>query len=157
MNKLKLGKRPHLTVCWYGRDGQTPTPGYDGGSPIYTERLCFRYRFPHKKGSRYPVGYYHDGYGNDDTVEVRWLWTVEHEFFAPEVTFRPGRLGLKAVAKIAKALEKLGRDSQPEALCEALQAMLVEQVEVAGHFRDDYRSVRLPGEPAMVTIARAAL
>jgi len=157
MNKLKLGKRPQLTVCWYGRDGQTPTPGYDGGDPIYTERLCFRYRYPHLKGSKHPKGFYHDGYGTDDTVEVRYLWTVTHNYFAPEITFRPGRLGIKAVAKITKALEKLGRDPEPEALCEELQAMIVESVPDENGSYNDFRPVRIPGEPAMVTIARAAL
>jgi hypothetical protein len=153
MTERKVGKRPHLTVCWYERQ---ETASMDGG--LYVERLCFRYRYLHLKGSNRPRGYYHDSYDRKATVEVAWLWTEKLGHFRMEVTFEPSRLSIKASEKIATAVAKLNyRDITPEQLCEALEVMIVESVPNDGAAYDDYVSVRQVGEPAMVTLARAAL
>lgn len=158
MGDRKLSKRLYLTVVWQDRHSSRPTPGYDGGSPIYTEYLHFRLRWMHRKGSNRPKGYYHDTFCHDGTVTVRWLWTEEHKHFAPEVTFSPTEDSLRIVRKLTKVMEKIGkRNLEPETLCEALEAMIVESVENEAGAYDDYRPVRLVGEPAMVTLARAAL
>jgi hypothetical protein len=158
MANRKLGKRPHLTVCWYERR-ETSASSYSDGGPIYKERLCFRYRFIHKKGSNRPKGYYHDGFGGyEDTVEVTWAWTEKLGHYACEIHARPSRLGTKAALKILPVMEKIGRSAlTPEKLCEALEVMIVESVEDEGEAYYDYRPVRIVGEPAMLTLARAAL
>ena len=163
MNKRKLSRRLHMTVVWNEGERSDPTPGLNGASPIYSENQHFRLRRKHLKGSNRPMGFYHDTFDYEATVTVRWLWTVEHEHFAPEVSFRPCSLGLQAVQKIATAMAKIGKHKlTPENLCEELGAMIVEsvpdEIDDRGEGRyDDYRPFRLVGEPAMVTLARAAL
>lgn len=155
MADRKLSKRLHLTVTWQDREGTRPTPAYDGGSPIYSEYLHFKLRRMHLRGSNRPRGYYHDAYYHN-AVNIRWLWTEDHGYFAPEITFNPSPRSLKIAKMIIKALEKIER-AKPEELCEALGAMIVERVENEPGMYEDYRPVRLVGEPAMATIARAAL
>ena len=150
---LKLNRRPDLTVCWHER---RETESIDGG--LYVEVLSFRFRYMHKRGSNRPKGYYHDGFGHEDTVTVRWLWTERLEHFACEITYYPTALGIKANRKIGDALLKIGRRaSSPELLCETLEVLIVEDVPNEGDAYDDYRPVRIVGEPCMVTLARAAL
>lgn len=153
----KLTKRTHLVVV----QSDAPyyaSPGYSGG-PIYYFHQYFYLMWKHRKGSNRPEGYFHAPYG-DIKVEVKWLWTEEHEYFAPEIMFRPSKLSNKLVPKVGEALEGLSRqDKGPEGLIEALQATVVEYVDNNGEdgdCYDDYRPLRIPGENAMMTIARYA-
>ena len=160
MNDMKLGRRCYMTVV-QGEKGN-PTPGYEGRIPIYTLRQYFTMRVKHKKGSTRPVGWFHNhGFSSNLTVEVRWLWTEEHQYFAPEITFRPSETGAKVAWKVSQALVSMRRTSedetQPDALADLLGAVTVEYVDdnKEGCW-DDYRPLRVPGEPAMMTIARYA-
>jgi hypothetical protein len=158
MNR-KLTKRTHIT-CVQSDDKCFQQHGYNGSSPIFTYHQWFALRWKHKKGSNRPEGWFHSPYG-DIKVEIRWLWTEEHEYFAPEISFRPHRLSNKLVPKVAEALDNLGRhESSPDGLIEALGATVVQYADdngKNGDCYDDYRPLRVPGEPAMVTLARYAL
>jgi len=162
-DKRKLSKRRYMTVV-QGEKG-SPTPGYNGGSSIYHMHQCFTLRLKHLKGSNRPAGHFHDGYSSrDGSVEIRWLWTEEHGFFAPEMTVRPTELGLKVVAKVGKALRSIpmhgyddDKEDRPTQLIDLLEATVVQYMDdnKEGCW-DDYRPLRIPGEPAMVTLARYA-
>jgi len=157
MAERKTTKRRYMTVV-QGEKGN-PTPGYNSGS-IYSLHQYFTVRYRHRKGSNRPEGWFHQGYSSDTTVEVTWLWTEEHEFFAPKVEFRPTELGMKTAMKVATALRSI-RSAElegPDLLADTLGAVVVEYVDdnKEGCW-DDYRPLRIPGEPAMVTIARHAL
>jgi hypothetical protein len=135
-----------------------PSPSYDGGS-IYRLHQYFRLRLRHLKGSNRPAGYFHNCYGSDAAVTVRWLWTEDNGFFAPEITFRPSSLGVKTATKVGEALRSFGwHEASPDKLVELLSATVVEYIDDQKEgCWDDYRPLYIPGEPAMVTIARAAL
>lgn len=154
MSERNLTKAVFMTVV--ESDKCEPTQGVR--SQIYTVWQYFTPRHKHRKGSNRPAGYFHTGIGSFDAqVTVRWLWTEENGFFAPEITFRPS--GRRTANQVAKALAKVERkDGGPENLSEALGATVVEYVnDNAPGCYDDYRPIRVPGEPAMVTLARAAL
>ena len=158
MTERKTTKRRYMTVV-QGVKGD-PTPGYNGSSSIYKLSQYFTMRFRHRKGSNRPEGWFHQGYSSDTSVEVMWLWTEEHEFFAPKIEFRPTKLGTKTAVLIAGALQSI-RNAElegPELLADTLKAAVVEYVDDRKEgCWDDYRPLRIPGEPAMVTIARHAL
>lgn len=149
----KLTKRTHLTVI-QSDDKSYASRGYR--SDIYHFHQYFALRWKHKKGSNRPEGWFHSPYG-DIKVEVRWLWTEEHEFFAPELSFRPHALATKIAPKIANAIQEGGYKFQPDQLIEALGATVVQYVDdnKEGCW-DDYRPLRVPGENPMLTIARYA-
>jgi hypothetical protein len=156
----KLSKRLYLTVTQSGKCG--PTRGFR--SDIYTVHQDFALRLMHRKGSSRPAGYYHDGFGSYDAkVEVTWQWTDDLGYYAPEISFRPSARALKIVNKIAKALHEIRnkRDVNPDDLTEMLKATVVEYCEDNNRgdpeLYDDYRPIRVPGECAMATLARAAL
>lgn len=154
----KLSKRKYITVVQSGKCERTPS--FSGDSPIYSVYQYVSYRLMHRKGSNRPEGWFHSLWGgSDQTVEIRWLWTEEHKFFAPEISFRPSENGTKLAAVIAKALRKRRHDEKegPEHLIEDLGAYLVEYVnDNKDGCYDDYRVLQAPGEPAMMTIARYA-
>jgi hypothetical protein len=152
----KLSKRQYLTVVC-GQRGE-PTRSIDG-DPIYTERQYFRMMHMHRKGSNRPVGWFHRGYGSDQDVEVRWLYTGKNGYFAPEISFRASKNGIKVATRVANALRKIEHTSRedPEALIEDLAAYIVEYVDDrANGCWDDYRCLRAPTDNEMMVIARAA-
>jgi hypothetical protein len=106
-----------------------PSPSYDGGS-IYRLHQYFRLRLRHLKGSNRPAGYFHNCYG-----------------------------GVKTATKVGEALRSFGwHEASPDKLVELLSATVVEYIDDQKEgCWDDYRPLYIPGEPAMVTIARAAL
>ena len=158
MNKRKTSKRRYMTVV-QGEKGD-PTPGYGGGGSIYRLSQYFTLRFKHLKGSNRPQGWFHQGYASDTSVEVRWLWNEAHQFFAPEIQFRPSKLGTKTAVLIAGALQSIqsAELEGPDLLADTLGAVVVDYLEdnKEGCW-NDYQPLRIPGEPAMVTIARHAL
>ena len=154
MTDRKLSKRLYLTLVQ--SEKRDPTPSYDDGSPIFSLYQHFRLRYMHVKGSNRPRGYYHDATA-DASVTIRWLWTEDHDFFAPDVSFSPRPIAHKVVRRLIAAMDKIGGKLTPENLCEELQAMIVEEVPNESGCYDDYRPVRIPGEPFMLTIARAVL
>lgn len=154
MTERKLTKAVFMTVV--ESDKCEPTQGVR--SQIYTVWQYFTPRHKHRKGSNRPAGYFHTGFGSlDATVTVRWLWTEDNGFFAPEITFRPS--GRRTANQVAKALVKVERkDGGPDNLSEAMEATVVQYIDDnAPGCYDDYRPIRVPGEPAMVTLARAVL
>ena len=159
MNKRKLGKRLHLTVVYGGK--HESSPGSDGDM-IYEQSLIFTMRRMHAKGSDRPKGYYHDGLAYDSNVVIRWLWTKKLGHFAPEVRFAPRDTAIKCFGRIAPVLKERGRHCTPDQLVEDLQCMIVESVDDVlddqgyGSY-DDFRPIKVIGEPAMLTLARAAL
>lgn len=145
----KLSKRFRMTVV---QSDKTVTRK---GGDIYTLHQHFQLRRKHLKGSNRPVGTYH-GSTHDGTVDVRWLWTEELEFFAPEITFRPR--AVKTAMKVAKAFGSFRyRDGSPDELCTALKVCEVRFIDdnKEGCW-DDYRLLRDYTENAMMTLARAA-
>jgi len=161
MPGMKLSKRTYLTVV-QSDERAFSSPGYCGAGPIYSFHQWYALRRKHKKGSSRPEGWFHSPYGNI-RVEIRWLWTEECNYFAPELSFRPNMLANKIVVKIAEALQDIGStDDAPDALIEKLQATIVRYVDdngECGECFDDYRPLRparVKGEPAMSTIARYA-
>lgn len=153
---MKLSKRQHMIVQQSGKV-KPERPSFGSDEPVHTLHQHFRFGRKHQKGSTRPVGYFHTGGNYEETVHVKWLWTEKLEFFAPEVTFRPR--GVKVAIKVAKALDAFGyRQGNPDSLSEALKATVVEYMnDNAPGCWDDWRPLRVPGENAMMTIARAAL
>jgi hypothetical protein len=156
MTERKIAKRLSLTVV-SGR--MFVTVGAGGGrEAIYEENQHFRLMHKHLRGSNRPRGFFHKSWGSDEEVGVRWLWTEKNGYFAPEITFRPSKNGVKTASVVCEALLEIPRDSEtPEGLIEKLRATVVEYIDDQKEgCWDDYRVVRVPGEPAMMTIARAA-
>lgn len=149
---MKLTKRHYLTVVQ--SEKRESSQGANG--PIYTVYQYFVNRAKHKKGSTRPAGWLH-GAEYEQRIEVRWLYTERHDFFAPEITFRPTRPGIWLAGRIGKELFRLEYDNtNPETLLESLGAIVVEYVDDRkDDCWNDYRVLRIPGEPAMVTLARA--
>jgi hypothetical protein len=155
MNEQKLSKRQYMTVV----ESEKCDPTRGDRDPIYSVFQYFRLRFKHLKGSNRPAGYYHDSSGSyDATVNVRWLYTESNRYFAPEITFRPTEKGIKTAHKVGQAIHTLGyREETPEGLVEALKASVVEYMDDnKDGCWDDYRPLRVWGENAMETLARAA-
>lgn len=154
----KLGKRHYITVTQSGMIEPTRRLGGDGD--IFTVYQYFTYRLRHKKGSNRPAGWFHSMWGGSDyTVEVRWLYTDDHNYFAPEISFRPTEAGIKLATKVAKALHEMRntRDESPERLTADLKAYLVEYVnDNKDGCWDDYRVLQAPGDCPMMVIARHA-
>lgn len=154
----KLGKRRYITVTQ--SDKVEPTSRLSGDGDIYTVYQHITYRLKHKKGSNRPEGWFHSMWGgSDNTVDVRWLWTHDHDYFAPEVSFRPTEAGMRLSAKVAQALNKMRHcdDEGPERLIADLGAYLVEYVsDNKDGCWDDYRVLQAPGDCPMMVIARAA-
>jgi hypothetical protein len=153
-DKRKLGKRKYMTVVQSEKG--VSCQGSEG--PIYQLHQYFALRFKHLKGSNRPTGWYHNAnWGHDSQVEVRWLWTERNGFFGSEISFRPTEAGLKIAVKVGKALRGLNYKAGPEDLMEALGAALVEYIsDNKEGCWDDYRPLQVPGEAAMLTIARYA-
>ena len=153
MTDRKLSKRYQMTVIQGNK--VPPARSYFGNDPICTMHQHFQLRRKHLKGSNRPAGWLH-GSIHDGTVDVRWLWTEDLGFFAPEITFKPR--AFKTVTKVAKAFDSLGyRDGTPDNLCIALKALAVEFIDDnKDGCWDDYRLIRDYTENAMLTLARAA-
>jgi hypothetical protein len=159
MTNRKTSKRRHMTVV-QSEKGE-PTIGTQ--SNIYTIHQHFTLRFKHLRGSNRPAGYFHDGFASrDGSLNVRWLWTKENGFFAPELSFRPTALGTKVAVKVAKTLGGFAYDAEsPLNLILKLRATNVCYVQdnKEGCW-DDYMPIDLPVEDedvnAMVVLAKAA-
>lgn len=149
MTDRKIGKRLHMTVIQSDK-GLTRE-----GGDIWQMHQHFQLRRKHLRGSNRPAGWFH-GSVFDWTVDVRWLWTEAHDFFAPEITFRPK--AMKTVIKIAKAFDAFDYcEGSPDALCLALKAFSVLYVDDnKDGCWDDYLLLRDYSENAMMTLARAA-
>ena len=157
MSERKLTKRTHMTCSQSNEKYETRWSTVDGVGRIYNFHQSFALMWKHRKGSNRPEGWFHSPYG-DINVEVTWCWVEKLGWYAPNVSFRPHRLSTKIVATVSKALEGLRYDGTPDMLIEALQATTVTFADDngKGDCYDDYRPLCIPGEPAMVTIARYA-
>lgn len=157
MPERKLSKRQHVILTESPRE-QTAWD-QDNNKPIYTEWQHFRLGYKHGKRSDQPVGWFQSSnFGG--TLNVRWLWTESNGHFAPEFTLNGDNpQAITLAAKVGRALCELERSRKtssrktPEALVEALKATVVEYVEGAWA---TYKPLRVPGENAMLTLARAA-
>lgn len=162
MADRKLGVREFITV----RTGEKylsshGRAGIGSGDDIFTEHMVFMMMTKHRNGSIRPAGWFHKGYCAKD-VDVTWLWTESHKYFAPKIEFRPESKSIlklvRLLGEVLTTMEHKDRDARgPEALIDALGAYVVEYVDdgLAGGW-DDYRVVRAPGDSAMMVIARAA-
>lgn len=156
MNR-KTSKRQYITTTIGDRYEQGNA--YNSEFKLYEIHQSFTLRVKHLKGSNRPEGWYHYN-PMDGGVEVRWLYTDKLGYFAPEISFKPSSSSLKIVLKIGKAIQdiKHDHDVSPDILADKLVASVVESVNdnKEGTY-EDYRPLRIQGEPAMMTIARHAL
>ena len=156
MPKRKLTKRTHL-VCLMGERYEGRYNEYGGTGKIHVQHQSFCLMWKHKKRSTRPEGWFHAPYG-DIKVEVNWSWTERLGYYAPKIEFMSNTYANKIVLKVAEALKEVGHRGSPEDLVEKLGATIVEyaQDNNRGHeeLYDDYRPLKVPGECAMMTIAR---
>lgn len=155
---MKLTKRMHLTCSQSDDKYETRYSTCDGMGKVYAFHQSFALMWKHKKGSKRPEGFFHSPYG-DIKVEVTWNWVERLGWYAPKIEFRPHRLATKIVAKVANALSEIknDRDVNPDMLIDELAAIVVALADDKEGCYADYRALRVPGEPAMMTIARHAL
>lgn len=155
-DERKLSKRQYITVVQTDRCEKTKRATGEGD--IWTVYQYFQHRLKHKKGSNRPEGWFHSIWGgSDQQITVRWLYTEDLGYFAPEISFHPTAAGLKLCNKVAKALYEMRncKDEGPERLMRDLKASKVKYVDdnKQGCW-DDYQP-DMSGN-AMLVIARAA-
>jgi len=159
MGTPKYGRRKYLTVvqsglCERSRGGRD--------CDIFSLYQYFTFRVKHKRGSTRPEGTFHSEWsGSDYTVEVKWLYTDDLGYFAPEISFRPTRQAAKVANLVAKALCGWrgscpeDRKTEPERFSDSLGAIVVEYIndQTPGCW-NDYRVIRVPGDSEMMLLAR---
>ena len=160
MGKRKLTKRLHLVVSQSESKYEAHWSRVEGVGQVYCFHQYFALMWKHRNGSTRPEGWFHSPYG-DIRVDVTWSWEERLGWYAPKIELRPHRLSAKIVAKVTEALQGHLRDDGPDGLIERLGATVVtfaaDNNRGDEELYDDYRPLRVPGEPAMVTLARYAL
>lgn len=149
----KLSRSTVVAVV-VGRRYVTVGGGGTSGEDIHEQTLHFsRYR-RHLRGSNRPAGVLRADYCGK-SVDVRWLWTERHGYFAPELSFRPNTGNLKLAHRVA---EMLVGEPTPEQLIERLACYEAERIDDRkdGCY-DDYRVVRAPGDGPLAMIGRATV